>query len=354
MGQVIDLRSDTVTLPTPAMRRAMAEAAVGDDVYGEDPTVNRLERLTADVLGKPSAVFVASGTMGNLTSMLAHCARGQEALVGDESHIYHYEAGGASALGGVVLHPVRTAPDGTLPLDALEAAIHSSADNYHLFHYAPPGVICLENTHNRCGGTILPTEYCAAVAELAARHGLPVHLDGARLLNAAVATGQPATAWTRHVTSVQLCLSKGLGAPVGSLVAGPPDFVTRARAVRKMLGGGMRQAGVIAAAGIVALTEMVDRLAEDHANAQILAAGVRSLPGITLDPPAVATNIIVIRLRGAGEASVLAAALRESGVLASEFGSGRLRMVTHHGITAEDCHRAVAALRRVLGHPAAP
>ncbi len=344
MDHVIDLRSDTVTLPTPAMRLAMAEAVVGDDVYGEDPTVNHLERLAADMLGKPSAVFVASGTMGNLTSILAHCGRGQEVLLGDESHIYNYEAGGASALGGAVLHPVRTAPDGTLALDALEAAIHSSADNYHLFHYAPPGVICLENTHNRCGGAIVPPEYCAEVAALAARHGLPVHLDGARLLNAAVATGRPATAWTCHVTSVQLCLSKGLGAPVGSLVAGPPDFVTRARAVRKMLGGGMRQAGVIAAAGIVALTEMVDRLAEDHANAQILAAGIASLQGITLDPPTVATNIVVMRLASAEKAPTLASALRASGVLVSEFGAGRLRMVTHHGITAEDCHRAVEVL----------
>jgi threonine aldolase len=311
-----------------------------------------LERLAADMLGKPAAVFVASGTMGNLASILAHCSRGQEALLGDESHIYHYEAGGASALGGVVLHPVPTTREGTLPLDALEAAIHLPADNYHLYHYAPPGVICLENTHNRCGGVVVPPAYFERVAALAARYSLPVHLDGARLFNAAVATGLPVTEWTRHVTSIQLCLSKGLSAPVGSMVVGPADFVNRARQVRKMLGGGMRQAGVIAAAGIVALTDMVDRLADDHANAQILAAGVAALPGVVLDPPSVATNIVVFRMPSADEAGAFAASLRRSGVLVSNFGGGRLRMVTHDGITADDCRRAVEVLRRVRGRVA--
>jgi len=346
MDRVIDLRSDTVTQPSPAMRRAMAEAEVGDDVYGEDPTVNRLEALAAAMLGKPAALFVASGTMGNLASILAHCGRGQEAILGDESHIYNYEAGGASALGGVVLHPVRTAPDGTLPLDALEAAIHLPDQNYHLFHYAPPGVICLENTHNRCGGAVISPAYFAEAAALAARHDLPIHLDGARLFNAAVATGRPVTDWTGHVSSIQLCLSKGLGAPVGSMVVGPAAFVNRARQVRKMLGGGMRQAGVVAAAGMVALTEMVGRLAQDHANAQILASGVVHLPGAVLDPPAVATNIVVFRMRSAAGAEAFAAALRKAGLLVSNFGGGRLRMVTHYGITAADCERAVEILRQ--------
>jgi threonine aldolase len=341
---MIDLRSDTVTLPTPAMRRAMAEAEVGDDVYGEDPTINRLERLAADMLGKQAAVFVASGTMGNLASILAHGARGSEAILGDESHIYNYEAGGASALGGIVLHPVRTAPDGTMPLDALDAAIHLPEQHYHLYHYAPPGVICLENTHNRCGGAVVPPAYFAEVASIAARHGLPVHLDGARLFNAAVATGLDVREWTRHVTSIQICLSKGLGAPVGSVVVGAAPFVERARHVRKMLGGGMRQAGVIAAAGIVALTEMVERLAEDHANAQILAEGVAELRGMKLDPPTVHTNIVVIQTGSPGAAEKIAAAVRENGLLVSDFGSGRLRMVTHYGITAEDCRRAVEIL----------
>jgi threonine aldolase len=344
---VIDLRSDTVTLPSPAMRRAMAEADLGDDVYREDPTVNRLEALAAKMLGKEDSVLVASGTQGNLASLLAHCERGREAILGDESHIYHYENGCASALGGLVLHPVATRPDGTLPLDALEAAIRSPAHHYHFYHYAPAGVICLENTHNRCGGVVLSPEYFAEVAAIAARHGLPVHLDGARLFNAAVALGRPVTDWTRHVTSIQLCLSKGLAAPVGSMIAGPADFVDRARRMRKLLGGGMRQAGIIAAPGIVALTEMVDRLAEDHANARLLADGLAALPGVVLDPPNVDTNIVVFRLPSAGEAQTFAGALAAEGVLVSDFGGGRLRVVTHYGISADDCRRAVAVMRQV-------
>jgi threonine aldolase len=348
LSRVIDLRSDTVTLPSPAMRRAMAEAEVGDDVYGEDPTVNRLEALAAELLGKEAAVFVVSGTMGNIASVLAHCGRGQEAILGDQSHIYNYEVGGASALGGVVLHPVHTEPDGTMRLEAIEAAIHSSAHDYHFYHYAPPGLICLENTHNRCGGAVLPPEYFAEVSSIAMRHGLPVHLDGARLFNAAIASGRPVTDWTKHVTSIQLCLSKGLGAPVGSMIVGSADFVKRARQMRKILGGGMRQAGVIAAAGIVALTEMVDRLEDDHRNAGILAVGLAGLPGVAIDPSRVHTNIVVFGMPGAAAAEALATALGREGVLVSDFGGGRLRMVTHYGITADDCRAAVEAARRVL------
>jgi threonine aldolase len=343
----IDLRSDTVTLPSPAMRAAMAAADLGDDVYGEDPTVNTLEKLAADMTGMEAALLVSSGTMGNLASLLAHCQRGQEVIIGDESHIYHYENGSASALGGLVFHPVRTSPDGSLPLDALEAAIHSPAHDYHFFHYAPAGVICLENTHNRCGGTILTPEYFAEAAAIAARHGLPVHLDGARLFNAAVAAGRPLTAWTRHVSSVQLCLSKGLSAPVGSLICGSASFITRARRMRKILGGGMRQAGVIAAPGILALTEMVGRLKDDHDHARILADGVSALPGVVLDPPRVETNIVVFRLPGTAAAEAFAGALEREGVLVSNFGAGRLRVVTHYGITAADCEAAVGVMTRV-------
>jgi threonine aldolase len=347
MQKTIDLRSDTVTQPTPAMRAAMAGAEVGDDVFGEDPTVNRLESMAAAMLGKEAAVLVASGTMGNLASVLAHCGRGQEALLGDESHIYNYEAGGASALGGVVLHPVRTEPDGTMPIEALEAAVRSAANNHNHHHHAPAGVICVENTHNRCGGAVLPPSYFAEVAAVARRHGLPIHLDGARLFNAAVAAGLAATAWTEQVTSVQLCLSKGLAAPVGSIIAGPSDFVLRARKVRKMLGGGMRQAGVLAAAGIVGLTEMVARLDEDHRNARSLAAGLAALPGVALDPASVQTNIVVMKLASATRAEAFAAGLAEEGVRASNFGGGRLRLVTHYGITADDCRLAVEAAGRV-------
>ena len=342
----IDLRSDTVTVPTPAMREAMAAAEVGDDVFGDDPTVNRLEALAAETTGMEAAVFVASGTMGNLASLLAHCGRGRDVILGDESHIYHYENGGASALGGLVFHPVRTNGDGTLPLDALRAAIHLPAHNYHFYHYAPPGVICLENTHNRCGGRILSPEYFAEVAEIAAEHGLPIHLDGARLFNAAVAAGRPVTDWTRHVSSVQLCLSKGLSAPVGSLICGAAAFIREARRMRKILGGGMRQAGVIAAPGIVALTEMVSRLADDHRNARILADGIAALPGVVLDPPEVDTNIVVFRMPGVAVAESYFEALEREGVLISNFGGGRLRVVTHDGITEADCRAAVEVMRR--------
>jgi threonine aldolase len=344
----IDLRSDTVTVPTPGMRQAMASAAVGDDVFGEDPTVNELEALAAKVTGKEAALFVTSGTMGNLASLLAHCQRGQEVILGDESHIFHYENGSASALGGMVLHTVPTNPDGTLPLDVLEAAIHLPSHHYHFYHWAPPGVICLENTHNRCGGAILSPSYFADVAAIAGRHGLPVHLDGARLFNAAVACGRPVTDWTGHVSSVQLCLSKGLAAPVGSVICGSAAFVDRARRMRKILGGGMRQAGVIAAPGIVALSSMVGRLAEDHANARILADGVAKLPGVSLDLASVQTNIVIFRLPSVAAAGRLQTAAGESGVLLSDFGGGRLRMVTHYGISAEDCREAVRVIERAF------
>jgi threonine aldolase len=340
----IDLRSDTVTLPTPAMRQAMADAAVGDDVFGDDPTVNELEALAARMTGMEAGLFVTSGTMGNLASLLAHCQRGQEVILGDESHIFHYENGSASALGGMVMHTVPTSADGTLPLEAIEAAIHLPSHHYHFYHWAPPGVICLENTHNRCGGSVLPPTYFADVAAIARRHGLPIHLDGARLFNAAVASGRPVTDWTRHVTSVQLCLSKGLAAPVGSMICGPADFVDRARRMRKILGGGMRQAGVIAAPGIVALTQMVDRLAEDHRNARALAEGLSRLPGITIDVAKVETNIVIFSLATASEAERFQAAAAEAGVLLSDFGAGRLRMVTHYGIGENDCRDAVRLL----------
>jgi threonine aldolase len=327
------------------MRKAMAEAELGDDVFHEDPTVNRLEALAADMTGKAASVFVPSGTMGNLASLLAHAGRGSEVIVGDEAHIYHYEAGGASALGGLVYHAVPTRPDGTLPLEALQAAIRPSSRDYHA---ARAGVICLENTHNRCSGAVLRPEYMAQVAAFAAEHEIPVHLDGARLFNAAVALGRPVTDFTRHVSSVQICLSKGLGAPVGSLIIGDADFVDRARRLRKMLGGGMRQVGVIAAAGIVALTEMVDRLAEDHVNARILADGLAGLPGVLLDPGSVETNIVIFRMPDVARAAALVEAAKREGVLLWPFGANRIRAVTHEGITSEDCRRAIDALRRAL------
>ena len=343
----IDLRSDTVTLPSAEMRQAMMTAELGDDVYGEDPTVRELERLAAEITGMEAGLYVTSGTQGNLASLLAHCDRGSEVICGDESHVYHYENGSASAVGGLVLKPVRTRPDGTLPLEALEAAIHSPTHHYHYYHYAPPGVLCLENTHNRCGGMILSPDYFADVAALAKKHALPIHLDGARLFNAAVATGRPVTDWTRHVSSVQLCLSKGLSAPVGSLICGGAAFVDRARRMRKILGGGMRQAGVIAAPGIVALKQMVARLDEDHRNAKILADGLKDLPGVSLDQPRVETNIVIFKVASAKKAGQFVDALEARGVLVSDFGAGRLRVVTHYGLGEAECVEAVKVIKDV-------
>lgn len=342
---MIDLRSDTVTQPTPEMREAMARAAVGDDVYGEDPTVNRLQELAAEMLGKEAALFVASGTMGNLVSLLAHCGRGDEVILGDEAHIFHYEQGGASALGGLVYHPVPTTAAGELPLDTLRRAIRDRTNP----HYALPGAICLENTHNRCGGTVLSLDYLARVKALADEQGLPLHLDGARLPNAAVVLSMPMRVIAEHVTSVQLDLSKGLAAPVGGVVAGPRAFIARAHRARKVVGGGMRQAGVIAAAGIVALESMVERLAEDHANARLLAAGLAAFPQIVIELPYVQTNIVVFRMADpAWTPAVLINALREHGILVGGFGDERLRMVTHYGISRADIDTTLAAVKQAF------
>jgi threonine aldolase len=341
----IDLRSDTVTLPSPDMRRAMADAELGDDVYGEDPTVNRLERMAAERTGKQAAVFVSSGTMGNLCAVLAHCGRGDEALLGDECHIYNYEAGGGSALGGVVYHVIPTNRDGTLPLDKLAGAVRNSYDS----HQASTRLVCLENTHNRCGGVVVPPSYMAEVKAFADSRGLAVHLDGARVFNAAVALGQDVKVITQHVDSVTFCLSKGLAAPVGSLLCGSEAFIARARRVRKMVGGGMRQAGVLAAAGIVALEQMVDRLAEDHANARTLAEGLASFPQLKVDLDTVQTDIVYFDIVDERlDAVAFSGALRERGVLIGGAGERRARAVTHYGISAGDIEEALEAVRGVL------
>jgi threonine aldolase len=344
---MIDLRSDTVTRPTPVMRQAMAEAVVGDDVFGDDPTVKHLEALAAERVGKPAALFVPSGTMGNLAALLAHCERGQEVIVGDEAHIYWYEAGGASALGGLVYHPVPTSADGTLALEDLEGAIRPSRGNPH---FAPAGVVCLENTHNRMGGVVLSPEYSAAVARFAAGHGLPVHLDGARIFNAAVAHGRPVTDWTAHATSVQFCLSKGLGAPIGSILAGPEAFIHKAWRLRKMLGGGMRQVGVIAAAGIVALETMVERLREDHVNARVLAERLAAIDGVSL-LTRVETNIVIFEPPARWEPAAFVRAVEERGVLLTPFGGRRIRAMTHADVSTEECERAAQVLGEIASAP---
>lgn len=342
--RTIDLRSDTVTLPTPAMREAMYRAEVGDDVYGEDPTVNRLEEMGAEQTGKEAGLFVVSGTMGNLVALLTHCQRGDEVILGDWSHSFLYEAGGSAALGGIHPRPLPNQPDGTLDPAQVEAVIRSEN-----VHFPRTRLICLENTHNRCGGAVLPTGYMARIGAIARRHGLALHLDGARVFNAAIALGVDAKDLTRDADSVMFCLSKGLSAPVGSVVCGSEAFIREARRARKIVGGGMRQAGIIAAAGIVALEQMVDRLAEDHANARRLAEGLAEIPGIAVDPEKVQTDIVIFELTAQDMTPAeLVAGLRAEGVLLLAIEGRRLRAVTHYGIEAEDIEAALSAFRRIM------
>lgn len=344
MTATVDLRSDTVTRPTAAMRAAMADAEVGDDVFGDDPTVNRLEALAAARMGKAAAVFVPSGTMGNLAALLAWCARGEEVILGDQSHSFIFEAGGSAAVGGIHPRPLPNQADGTLDLAEIEAAIRP--DNVH---FPITRLVCLENTHNRCGGTAFGPAYMAQVRQVADQHGLAVHLDGARLFNAAAAQGLDVADLARDAHSVTFCLSKALAAPVGSLLCGPTDFIARARRARKLLGGGLRQAGVLAAAGLVALETMVDRLPEDHAHAQRLAEGLATLPGIVLNPASVQTNIVIFELApGNLSPEVFAAGLAERGVRLLPIGGGKLRAVTHYEVTAAGVAQALAAAAEVL------
>jgi threonine aldolase len=336
--KVIDLRSDTITHPTPVMRRAMSEAEVGDDVYMEDPTVRRLERMAAEAMGKEAALFVTSGTMGNLVAVLTQTQRGDRVVVGSEAHIYYYEGDGERRLAGVDLVPVPNDERGRLDLALVKEALEAPGP--------PATLVCLENTHNRCGGAALTAVETVAVAELARSHGARVHLDGARIFNAAVALGVPAAELAAPADSVTFCFSKGLSAPVGSILNGSADFIARARQVRRMVGGGMRQAGVIAAAGVVALETMVERLAEDHENARLLAAELATLPGIGLDPASVQTNIVAFDLDG-WEPPDFLAALKDVGVLAVPFGPHRIRMVTHNDVSREDVEATLERIRTV-------
>ncbi|MDI6451650.1 low-specificity L-threonine aldolase [Anaerobaca lacustris] len=345
--KTIDVRSDTVTLPSPEMRQAISQAELGDDVFGEDPTVLRLERRLADLVGKEAALLVASGTMGNLVCVLTHCGRGDEVILGDQSHTFYYEAGGISALGGIHPHTIPNQGDGTLRLEDIRAAIRP--DNVH---FPRTGLICLENTQNRCGGAALSAEYSDAVASLARDNGLAVHLDGARIFNAAVALGVDVSMLTRGADSVSICLSKGLAAPVGSVVCGSQPFIDAARRTRKILGGGMRQAGIIAAAGLVALDSMIDRIHDDHANAARLAKGIAELSGLQIDPAGVRTNIVyfdVVREGLSAETLVSRLAQRDVKMLCS--GPGRIRAVTHYGIDRNDIDRTLSAMADALDAP---
>jgi len=343
--RVVDLRSDTITRPTQAMRRAMAEAEVGDDVFGEDPTINRLEEMAAELLHKQAAMFVSSGTMGNLVSVLSHCGRGDEVILGDQSHMFFYEQGGMSAVGSIHPRTLPNQPDGTISPAEIEAAIRPEN-----VHFPQTRLIALENTHNRCGGSPLSLDYLQTVAETAARHQLKLHIDGARIFNAAVALRTPVHQLAATADSVTFCLSKGLAAPVGSIVCGSRDFITRARRNRKLLGGGMRQAGVLAAAGIVALQQMVERLAEDHANALKLAEGLASLKNVAVDLDRVQSNMVFFQTKkDHPSAPELTEMLASYGVKVLPSGPGRLRAVTHYHISADDIEYSLQVFRRVLG-----
>ena len=334
--KIIDLRSDTITLPTEDMRRAMYEAEVGDDVYKEDPTVNLLEELAARMLEKEAALFTASGTMSNLIAILIHTHHGNEIIMGSEAHILWAEVGSASALGGVVIWTVPNEQDGRLDPGMVEQAIRPEN-----IHFPQTTLLCLENTHNRCGGTVLTPEYTSAIAELAHQHGLWVHLDGARIFNAAVALDVPVSELVAPADSVCFCLSKGLSAPVGSLLCGTEEFVAKARKWRKMLGGGMRQVGIIAAAGIIALQKMVERLAEDHATARHLAYGLANIPGITIHPDRVQTNIVIFEPPITIPAPEFIQRSSARGVRFGSLGGRRVRAVTHRMVTKADIDEAL-------------
>ena len=347
MHDIVDLRSDTLTLPTPEMREAMARAPVGDDVWEEDPTVKRLEALAAERLGKAAGLFVTSGTMGNLLSVVSQTQTGQEVVLDLDSHIFNNEVAGAAVVGNLQMRPVKTAR-GFLAPDQVREALRPAN-----IHVPPTGLICIENTHNRHGGTCCTPEEISAIAAVAHEASVPVHLDGARLFNAAIALKRPARDFVRDVDSVTFCVSKGLGAPVGSVICGSTDLIARARRVRKMLGGGMRQAGIIAAAGIVALERMVDRLAEDHANARALAEGVAKLPGLSVDLASVQTNIVIFRVEHGGTAASAAATAElvagcgARKVKIHAIGPSSIRCVTHKDIDAEDIGRTLDAFAEI-------
>lgn len=348
--RVIDLRSDTVTLPSEPMREAILHAELGDDVFGEDPTVNRLERMAAERIGKEAALLVPSGTMGNLASILTHCRRGEEVILGDLSHTFLYEAGGIAALGGIHPHTVPNQPDGTLPLEEIEAAIRPEN-----VHFPRTRLICLENTHNRCCGAALHPEYMASVGQLARRRGLAVHLDAARVFNAAVALNVDVRDLTRHADSLSFCLSKGLVAPVGSVICGSKAFIVEARRARKVLGGGMRQAGILAAAGIVALEQMTDRIRDDHDNAARLARGIGEIEGLSIDLARVHTNIVYFDMvREDLTAEEHVRTLDGRGVRMLAVGPRRIRAVTHYGITTGDIDQALAVLREATSSSGQP
>jgi threonine aldolase len=340
-AELIDLRSDTVTKPTPEMRRAMADAEVGDDVYGEDPTVNRLEALAAEVFARQAAIFVPTGTMGNQIAIKVHTRPGQEIICEERAHIFNWEMATLSAFSGCVVRPLPSR-DGIMTWKQIEAAVAPK-----IYYRAQTGLVSLENTHNMAGGTVVPTEVANEICTRAHEGGLPVHLDGARIFNAAAFLKKSVAEITRGFDSVMFCLSKGLGAPVGSLLVGSKDFIAQARIYRKALGGGMRQAGVLAAAGLMALEKMPARLSDDHANARLLAEGVAKLPGVNIDLATVQTNIVIFELTSM-PAPDFVAQLKSRAVLASAINPTTVRFVTHMDVSTAACKQALTACDAVL------
>ncbi len=342
--RIVDLRSDTMTQPTESMRRAMADAKVGDDVFGEDPSINRIETIAAEKMKKAAALYVTSGTMANIVSLMAHCQRGDEMIVGDQAHIFSAEQGGSAALGGIHPHTLPNTVDGRIELDHIVNAIRPDDP-----HYPRTRLIVLENTHNHCNGSPLDVGYMQSVGNIARKHNLKTHVDGARIFNAAIALGVEASELVAPVDSVSFCLSKGLAAPVGSLVCGTNEFIARTRRARKVLGGGMRQAGVLAAAGIVALTEMVDRLAQDHANARNLAQGLAEISGILIDPARMVTNLVFFATEHPKKTPAdLVERLEAEGVKILQEGPNKYRAVTHYHITTDDIEFTLDRFKKVL------
>ncbi|KAF0111618.1 MAG: threonine aldolase [Chloroflexi bacterium] len=342
---IVDLRSDTVTKPTPEMREAMAKAEVGDDVYGEDPTINHLQEVAAAKIGKQAGLFVPSGTMGNLIAVLVHCQRGDEVIMGDLGHTFLFEAGGVSALGGVFPHTVKNQKDGTLQIEDIIGAFRPND-----VHHPVSKLLILENTHNRCGGVVLSRNYIEEVGELTHKHGLFLHIDGARIFNAAVAAGVDAKSLVETADSVTFCLSKGLCAPVGSVLCGTTEFINKARRLRKMLGGGMRQAGILAAAGLIALDKMVDRLAEDHLHAKTLAEGLAQIKGIEFEMGMPETNMVFFSLKPEVRlaTSEIVTKLADNNIKIGVVGERCFRMVTHRWVTDEGIERTIQAFRTLF------
>lgn len=340
----IDLRSDTVTKPTEEMREAMMRAEVGDDVYLEDPTVNHLQELAAEMLGKEAALFVPSGTMGNQVCLRLHTQPGQEVIMEERCHMFNAEMAAMAVVSGTLARPVR-GEEGMLNWQLIEAAIRPQS----LYYYAQTGLVTLENSHNFAGGTVMPVERMEEICDGARSYGLPVHLDGARIFNAATALQCDVKDIARPVDSVMFCLSKGLGAPIGSMIVGTREFINRALSVRRMFGGAMRQVGVLAAAGIIALEKMTKRLREDHDNAQFLVKGLAEIPGIKIDPEKVQTNILVFDISETGfNVHELSAKLKEQGVLASSISATEMRLVTHKDVSRSDCETALSIVKTVL------